>query len=91
MPSILCVPLDIPVKFQLPDLEDPAFDLSLRWNWTQLGGLHLRLHLLTQKIIDDMYSRKVMWPIISIIQVLALKSPDRFPGLREFENSLLLD
>ncbi len=32
-----------------------------------------------------------MWSIISIIQVLALKSPDRLPGLREFENSLMLD
>ena len=32
-----------------------------------------------------------MWSIISIIQVLALKSPDRLPSLKEFEDSLLLN
>jgi len=32
-----------------------------------------------------------MWPIISIIQVLTLKSPDRLSALREFGNSYLLD
>ena len=32
-----------------------------------------------------------MWPKFSIIQVLAFKSRDRLPSLREFENPFLLD
>jgi hypothetical protein len=32
---------------------------------------------------------KVMWPIISIIQVLALESRDWFPGLKGFGNSIV--